>query len=282
MKTALALGTFDGLHDGHRAVLEAVLPYNSIAVSFRLPPKAVLSGAPKLLMTPADKLRSLKKLGIKNVELLDFEEVRSLEATEFLDMLVHRFSPKLISCGYNYRFGKNAAGDTRLLKEYCKEKGIDFVCHDCVCSADGTPISSTALRTMLKNGELQKANSHIYGGFSFSAPVLHGDERGRTIGFPTINQKYPDVLVPIKFGVYAVKVIIEDEEYNGIANIGVRPTWKTEHIMSETYIENFSGDLYERLVTVKPLAFLRGETVFSSVDELKSTIINDIDRMHNL
>lgn len=275
MQTAIALGTFDGLHEGHRAVLDAILPYNSVAVSFRLPPRAVMSGKTELLMTPADKLAALKGYGIKQVELLDFEEMRGIEPLQFLNKLKKRYAPSLISCGYNYRFGKNAEGDTEVLRSFCRSNGIAFHCTDCVLDG-GKPISSSAIRSLLRKGELERANRQIYGGFGFSAPVLHGDARGRTLGFPTVNQKYPDDLVALKFGVYTAKIVVDGQEYDGISNIGIRPTWRTDDIMSETYIKDFSGDLYDRTVTLKPQKFIRPERRFDSAEELRQTILRDI------
>ena len=278
MQTAIALGTFDGLHTGHRAVLDAILPYHSVAVSFRLPPKAVMSAKSELLMTPADKLKVLKEYGVKTVDLLDFEKTKDVEALDFLKQLKKRYSPSLISCGYNYRFGKNAEGNTTLLSNFCHDNNIEFHCADCVYDGD-MPINSTSLRTLIKEGEIERANKQIYNGFGFSAPVLHGDARGRTIGFPTVNQKYPSDLVPLKFGVYTSKVIIDGEIYDGISNIGVRPTWQTDDIMSETFIKDFSGDLYDRVITLKPQSFIRPERIFGSLEELRQTIIEDISHI---
>ena len=275
MKTAIALGTFDGLHKGHLAVLEKTLPFSSVAVTFRIPPKAVVSGHAELLMSTKDRLEALKKIGVKQIELLDFEKVCDLSPKEFLDFLYNKFSPALISCGYNYKFGKSAAGDTEFLRKYCEEKQIEFCCNECICEGND-PINSTLLRSRLRNGETELANTQIYGGFGFSAPVIHGDCRGRKIGFPTINQKYPENLVKVKFGVYVSKVFIGEKCYDSITNIGIRPTWRTDDIMSETHIKNFSGDLYEKTVTVKLIRYIRPERQFSSLEELQNTLNNDI------
>lgn len=275
MQTAIALGTFDGLHKGHQDVLNAVLPYSSVVVSFRYPPRSVMLGNSDLLMTPADKIAALKNYGIERVELYDFEEMRETSALKFLEDLKTKYQPCLISCGYNYRFGKNAEGDSEMLRSFCQTNGIEFHCSECVLD-NGKPINSTMLRNLIRNGEVEKANRQIYGGFSFTATVIHGDARGRTLGFPTINQKYPSDLVAPKFGVYAVKVLVDNEIFDGISNIGIRPTWKTDDIMSETYIKDFSGDLYDRMVTIKPFKFIREERKFNSFEELKSAIISDI------
>ena len=113
--------------------------------------------------------------------------------------------------------------------------------------------------------------------FSYTAEVITGDRRGRTIGFPTINQKYPDELLPVRFGVYKSKVILGGDMYDGITNIGIRPTWQTDYIISETFIKDFSSDVYGKTVTVMPLKFVRGEVVFSSAEELKKQIQSDME-----
>ena len=112
--------------------------------------------------------------------------------------------------------------------------------------------------------------------FSFSAEVIKGDSRGRTIGFPTINQKYPQELVKIKFGVYKTKVLVDGKEFDGVTNIGLRPTFESDYVISETYIKNFSGDLYGKTVRIIPCKFLREEKKFSSLLELKNQIEKDI------
>lgn len=275
MKRAIALGTFDGLHKGHRAVLS--LPEDSIkiAVVFPLPPKAVLSGEPCAIMTEREKAQALKKVGIDEIFTLDFDKVKDMPPEFFLEFLKEKFSPDLISCGFNYHFGKNAAGNTELLRDFCRCNGIELNCHGAV-SENGEPVSSTRIREYLKKGEIEKANGLLTFPFSFTAEVISGDRRGRTIGFPTVNQKYPRVLIPLKFGVYKSKILIDGKEYEGITNIGIRPTFKTDYIISETYIIGFSGDLYGKEITTVPTRFVRGEVEFSSVEELKNQIERDI------
>ena len=142
---------------------------------------------------------------------------------------------------------------------------------------NGTPLSSSYIRSLIKNGETQKANEFLYKPFSFTAAVQKGDQRGRTIGFPTINQHYPEYLVKPRFGVYKTKVLIDGNEYDGITDIGTRPTFKIDFVISETFVKNFSGDLYNKEITVIPVKFLRDEKKFSSIEELKEQIKKDLE-----
>lgn len=273
MNNAVVLGTFDGLHMGHRRVIEQAAGYNIIAVTFEFPPKMVGVGG-GLLMTPDARYSALKTLGVSRVEALRFEDVRDTCAEDFLNTIVEQFSPKLIVCGFNYRFGKGAVGDTKMLSRYCAEHGIEFKCCEPVTQGD-TVLSSSMIRDMIRGGD-SSAFGMVYDGFSFTAPVINGAHRGRTLGFPTINQEYPECLVKPKFGVYAVKVCFDGKTFDGIANIGHRPTYRTDGVFSETYIKDFSGDIYGKNVTVKPVRFIREERKFSSVDELKGAIAADI------
>lgn len=281
IKNAIALGTFDGVHKGHRAVLNLPEGYNKIAVSFSVPPKSVLSDESELITTTEDKCRILKNINIDEIYLLDFENIRDMRASEFLEFLYKKFAPCLISCGFNYRFGKNGEGNTETLQKFCEEKGIEFKCVSPVNTGD-IPVSSTLIRKMLASGEIDKANSLLTESFSFESEVISGDRRGRTIGFPTVNQRYPKELVRLKFGVYRTAVLIGEKRYSGITNIGIRPTYKSDYIISETYILNFSGNLYGKKIRIVPLEFLREEKKFSSLEELKKQIAEDIKNTDNL
>ena len=278
MKTALALGTFDGLHKGHREVLSLPNGCRKIAVIFPLPPKALITGKPLALMLPQDKETALKDLGIDEIFTLDFEKVRAIPPEDFLHFLTDKFSPELISCGFNYRFGKNAAGDKNLLEDFSKARGISLKCSEPV-TENGETVSSTEIRHFLQNGETEKANRLLYKPFSYTAEVVSGDRRGRMLGFPTVNQRYPQCLLPPKVGVYVSRVTVDGREYDGITDIGVRPTFKTDYIISETFIKDFSGDIYGDTVTVSPRRFVRGEVKFSSVSELKAQINADLKEL---
>lgn len=275
MKNALCLGTFDGVHIGHRQVLSLPDDCRKIAVTFVKSPKSVISGVCEAILTFEDKCRLLKKAGIDEIYPLEFQKVRDIPADEFLNLLYKKYNPAVVSCGFNYSFGKNGEGNTKLLSDFCRDKGIELKCVAPV-TVDGETVSSTIIRNYLKNGETERANALLFEPFSFTAPVKKGDQRGRTIGFPTINQQYPKELVKIKFGVYKASVIADGKEYLGIANIGVRPTYPSDYFISETFIKNFSGDLYGKNVKIIPLKFLRDEKKFSSLDALKKQIAQDL------
>ncbi len=277
-KTAIALGTFDGVHKGHRTVLSLPSDCHKTVVTFNEPPKATFSGEKQLIMTPKDKFRVLKSIGIDEIFVLDFEAVKDMPAQEFLDMLRIKYSPSIISCGYNYRFGKNGNGNVQLLNEYCAKNQIELMCADPVMS-EGENVSSTLIRNMLKNGDILKASKLLSEPFSFEAPVITGDRRGRKIGFPTINQRYPNELVKLKFGVYKTKISFENKEYVGITNIGIRPTFVSDYIIAETYIKDFAGDLYGKDIRITPLCFLREEKKFSSLEELSVQIKKDLEKI---
>lgn len=276
MKTAVALGTFDGLHSAHREVLNLPNGYKKVAVSFKKPPKMVISGQDELLLTEADKCQYLKELGIEEIITLDFNEVRNNSAESFLNHLKNEIGADYIACGFNYRFGKNGAGNIDLLSDFCNKNGIELKVSKPYLLSDGTLLSSSHIRSLLKSGEVEKANDFLYKPFSFKARVEKGDQRGRTIGFPTINQKYPTDLVKPRFGVYKTEVLVVGEKYDAITDIGVRPTYETDFIISETFIKNFSGDLYGKEITVTPIKFLRDEKKFLNIEELKKQIEIDL------
>ncbi|MBR6503098.1 MAG: riboflavin biosynthesis protein RibF [Clostridia bacterium] len=275
MKTAIVLGTFDGLHAGHRAVIGQADGFYSIAVTFDTPPKSYFSGEAQLLMLPEDRAERLKKLGIDRVDIQDFGKIKDIEAKDYLEYLKKEYVPQRIVCGFNYRFGKNAAGDTSLIADFCSQNDIEFVCVPPTKVGD-TALSSTYIRNLIREGNVELASTMIYDGFSFTATVIHGDARGRNLGFPTANQLYPKDLIKLKFGVYLSRVEIDGKCYKAITNVGIRPTYQTDEVGCETFIKDFSGDIYGKQMKTELLKFIREEQRFSSIDELKKAIINDV------
>lgn len=275
MKTAIVLGTFDGLHAGHRAVIEKTQGFFSVAVTFDMPPKGVISGEAQLLILPDDRENRIKQLGINQVEMQDFNVIRRVAAADYLELLKSKYNPSRIICGFNYRFGYNAEGNTELLSEFCKNNDIEFICVPPV-EKNGKTLSATNIRNLIREGAVDEAAAQIYGGFCFTAPVMHGDMRGRTIGFPTANQIFPEKLVKPKFGVYITRVTIDGAQYSAITNVGIRPTYQTQTIGCETYIKDFCGEIYGKDMKLQFLRFVREEKKFSSLEELKNAILNDV------
>ncbi|MBR3835343.1 MAG: bifunctional riboflavin kinase/FAD synthetase [Clostridia bacterium] len=278
--TAVALGNFDGIHLGHSAVLEKTVEMSKDTLTATVmlfdehSLKAVSGEAPPMLMTDSERLEFLTQKGLR-VRTVSFADIRSLSPEDFVkNILVDRLNAKAVVCGFNYRFGKGASGDAKLLKKLCKAENIECITVDEVL-CDSLPVSSTAIRKAIENGDIVLANNMLGRAFGFGAVVVDGEKRGRTWGFPTINQHLPDGLVVPRFGVYESRVTIDGKEYKGVTNIGKRPTVGTDTVLSETHIIDFSGDLYGRDVFVSLIRFIRPEKKFSSFDKLALQIKND-------
>lgn len=273
-KYAIALGMFDGVHIGHKAVLDGAIKsgHKSVAVTFSsLPFKSGGS-----IMTAEEKREKLLAYGVDEVKFFEFDEIKDLEPTEFLDFICQKHNVAKICCGFNYRFGKKAAGNTQTLKNYCAENEIEFFeCPEVVC--DGETVSSTRIKELLLDGKAELAARLLGENFFFESEVIEGDKRGRTWGFPTINQLYPKAKATVKFGVYHTLLTIDGQKYHGVANIGIRPTYENNFVSSETYILDFSDNCYGKTVKCELVEFLRGEKKFSSKEELIDAIKQDAE-----
>lgn len=277
----LALGTFDGIHKGHLSVLNAALNLKELVpavVTFDEPPKRHTTGNfVPMLMSFEQRAEQLEKMGFAEIFVLEYDKVHNLTPQEFLDMLFEKYNVKAIVCGFNYRFGKGGIGDVAFLSSYCYNHGAEtIVCPETVFS--GQTICSTLIRNLIADGNISFANMLLLMPFGFKTEVVHGQKRGRTMGFPTINQKLDGNLVMPKFGVYASVVFFDGKEYPAVTNIGIRPTFELQTPMSETYIVGFDGDLYGKKVTVKLLEYLREEQKFDNLEALQSAIMSDSDK----
>ena len=275
---AVALGTFDGLHKGHMAVLNAALKFEAltpVAVTFSEPPKRKTSGNfVPMLLTVGDKLERLRKIGFKEIYILDYDEVHDLSPSEFLDTLFSKYDVRAVVCGFNYRFGKGGEGDAFFLSDYCRRHNAEAVIVPAF-EVSGQTVSSSLIRELIKNGDISFANMLLGHPYSFTNEVIHGEQRGRIIGLPTVNIPFDENLVLPKFGVYASSVEVDGKEYVAVTNIGIRPTFLLKKPLSETHIIDFDSDIYGNTVTVKLLQYIREEKCFDGLESLKRAIEED-------
>lgn len=275
---AAALGSFDGLHLGHRQVIGNTLSAPGLrpaVITFQQNPSGSLQKKPvPLLTTNEQKLALLEEMGVEVVYLLSFEQIRDMEPEDFVEALYRVCRVRALSCGFNFRFGKNGRGDAGLLKELCREKGMELSVTPPV-SVAGETVSSTRIRACLEQGDVQQAGQLLGRPFGYDFEVTHGRQLGRTWGTPTINQPFPQGYVLPRFGVYASLVEVEGQKYYGVTNIGVKPTVGSDCALSETWIPEFSGDLYGKKVPVELLDFIRPERKFDSLDQLKNEILEN-------
>lgn len=275
--TALALGMFDGIHIGHKAVLRAAIDSGlfPIAVTFFDTQK----NKTDLLMSPQKKKDALLGMGFKQVVMMNYDAVRSWLPLPYLSSLRMNFNPELICCGDNFRFGINASGDVKILENYCQSHGIKTKIIHAVKDENGNLVTSTNIRKMIMNGQVEEANKLMNNNFSFTQTVMRGDGIGHKLGFPTINQELPLELVVPKFGVYATKVSVNDQVFDAVTNIGIRPTRPSDTPICETHIIGFDGDIYDSAVTVRLEKFIREEQKFETTEQLAEAICNDIKKI---
>ena len=282
-KRAVALGSFDGLHKGHKAVLACALSYGErglvpCALLFASHPLLSLTGkAPEEILQPAVRDRILSAVGVEE-KFADFREVRNMSPSEFFEeILLGELDAGALCCGENYRFGARGSGDVAALGELCEKHGIPLSVAETVTQG-GEPVSSTRIRNAIKEGNISLANEMLGRPFGYEALVRHGYRRGHLIGAPTINQYFDKGFIVPKLGVYASCVKLEGKRYTGVTNIGLRPSFEDDDLRSETCILGFDGDLYGEYVEVELLEYLREEKKFSDMEQLKAQIAKDAEK----
>ncbi len=283
--TSIALGVFDGVHIGHRAVIgEAVRGAKNglLPTVFTFQTggeKPSHKKGQETILTADLKRKKLEELGVSVVYEIPFDTVKDDSPEYFAEqILFSRLNAKKIVCGFDFRFGKNAAGDTALLKRLCEERGIEVVVVPPMTDG-GQPISSTRIRHCLQQGDIVSANRLLGYEYCYDMVVVDGLKNGRKIGIPTINQEFdPGFLIP-KFGVYASKVSVGGKDLPGITNIGVKPTIQgVRSPLAETYIIGIDQNLYGQKIPVSLFHYLRAEQKFRDLDDLSATVKKDIDR----
>lgn len=289
-KSAVALGLFDGIHLGHRAVLNMALEQEKnglIPYVFTFNPVMVSKksrGEYGYIYTHLDKLRILSRLGFFwSIYSVSFQEVCGLSGEEFVkNILIDKLNVGFVCCGNDFRFGKNASCGVNELYELGRKYDFDIKIADDVI-LEGETVSSTAIRNMLLNGDVTKARQFLGAPYTINKTVIHGAELGRTIGFPTVNQLFSKGQLVPKYGVYASDVCIDGVWYRAMTNIGMKPTVNYNGIpLAETHIIGFSGDLYGRRIQTNIREFIRPEQKFDSVDELKRQIAEDMKDIQHI
>jgi riboflavin kinase/FMN adenylyltransferase len=287
----VAVGNFDGVHRGHQALIAeakrmADERHASLAVlAFEPHPQEFFRpSSESFRLTPfRAKARLIAEAGADILYALAFDaEMAAKTAQEFVqDVLVDGLAIGAIVVGADFQFGKGRAGNTTLLSYMGEMEGFGVTLFDPVLAHGAEKISSTEIRDALKAGRPDEAARLLGHFWSIEARVEHGDKRGRTIGFPTANMRLDDCLKPA-FGIYAVRAkILEDDTvvavHDGVANFGIRPMYETKVPLLETFLFDFTGDLYGKHLAVELIAYLRPEAKLDSLEALKTQIAKDSD-----
>ncbi len=263
----LVLGTFDGVHTAHQKIIKSAKNYYVIAVTFSEVPKAFLGADVKPIMPKTEKTRLLTAFGVDRVDYLDFSEYQNMPPETFLTLLKEKYSPTAICTGFNYRYGSLGAGNTETLKDFCNKNNIECITVNAV-EISGITVSSTKIREYITNGEIEKANSMLGFPYYIKGRVVDGEKRGRTLGFPTANQVYPENTVKLKQGVYSSNVIIDGKTYKAVTNVGNCPTFNKPQTVIESYVIGFGEDIYGKEIKTEFLRYMRPEIRFNSKEEL--------------
>jgi riboflavin kinase / FMN adenylyltransferase len=291
--TAIALGNFDGIHQGHRTVLRPIIDsfkstqkphiYPTV-VSFSPHPREFFTGGTLQLLTPIpQKAELLADLGIEQLVLLPFDrDLASLSPQQFVkQILVEQLQATFISVGVDFRFGYQREGTGTELQKIAADYGIEVLLnplHQYGDRQDQTVrVSSSLVRQALMAGDINTANLMLDRPYSLWGTVVTGQQLGRTIGFPTANLQLPAEKFLPRFGVYAVDVLLEQEKIKGVMNLGCRPTVAGAATIStvEVHLLNWTGDLYGQTLKVNLRKFLRPEQKFDSLEVLKQQISRD-------
>ena len=271
-KVAMALGTFDGVHLAHQFVIGRAVEWSrqhagtSMVFTFANHPLSLIHPhrVPPQLQTLAGKTAQIKNQGVTVLVRIPFTKaLLHLPPEDFVYLLATKIKPKHIVVGPNYSFGDKGAGNPAMLTGLCERYGIETeICPE--IHEQGVMVSSTVIRGLLASGEVEAAARLLGRPFELSGRVVHGDQRGRSLGFPTANmQPAPQILIPGK-GVYAVKVKVGSRYYNGLCNIGTNPTFVQGPLRVETHILDFDREIYGKPITTLFLGRLRAEKTFGS------------------
>ena len=279
----IALGNFDGVHRGHRAVIAAALDMAhklkrpAFAVAFEPHPRSFFSPhTPQFRLTDeTSKLRLLAGTGLDGAVVMTFNAGRAgTSAQDFIHHdLIERLGISGIAVGYDFHFGKGRVGSPALLQSEAPRLGIEVAVQAHV-DIDERPVSSTAIRMALAEGQIAEATAMLDGPWFVTGEVIHGEKRGRDLGYPTANIRL-DPQCGLRHGIYAVRVGLDGRLVDGVASFGRRPTFDNGAPLLEIFLFDFKGDLYGKVLDVAFIAYIRDELKFDSIDALVRQMNDD-------
>ena len=286
--TAVTVGKFDGMHKGHELLAQNIksksaIGYKSLVLSFDVSPNLTLGKKYfGQLITNEEKQSMLEREGIDIFLQCPFEaEIKELEPEKFIELLVDNFNMKYMTCGTDFHFGKKGRGDTALLKALADKYDFELEVIDKL-QANDRDISSTYIKDEILKGNVSFANSLLGYKYSLWGVVVHGNHLGRQFGLPTINLLPPDNKLLPPNGVYITEIYIDSRKYHGVTNIGTKPTVSGEKIVGvETHILDFDSDVYEKMVQVVFLEYIRPERKFENLDQLFNQMNKDKEQARN-
>lgn len=285
--SVVTVGTFDGVHKGHRALIETVVSKarerdaRSVVVTFDPHPREIINpgkGGIKLLTTLKERCEILEDMGVDVLLVIPFDRDFSLlTSEEFVRDIIHeKVGVSEFVIGYDHHFGRDREGTIDTIKKLGSELGFDSYVVSKQEMGDVTISSTVIRRTLAEEGDVKRASEYLDRNYLLNGIVMHGDERGRTIGYPTANLKpeHENKVIP-RNGVYAVKVRVENTWYGGMMNIGVRPTFGEDERTIEVNIFDFEEDIYGETIQVRFVDRIRDERKFGGVEELKAQLRSD-------
>lgn len=283
-ETAIALGNFDGVHIGHKKlILNMVENAKNLSLKpsillFDNHTKMVTSGqAPMCITSNIQKERLVKNLGVEIIYSINFDEnLMRLQPEEFVkNILVDKLNTKLVVVGFDYRFGHKASADVEVLKELGIKYGFKVIVLEPIY-IDDVIVSSTKIRELILEGNLELANIMLDRNYQLTGKVISGNKIGRTLGFPTANLELMDNYTIPKYGVYRTKTIIDDRTYLSATSVGYNPTFNNDNVKIECHIIDFEDKIYDQIIHVDFIEYLREEIKFDKLDDLINQIDNDI------
>ncbi len=283
-KTVITIGVFDGVHKGHQELISLLLQQQApdvtpVVLTFSNHPTEILSPnkVVQLITNSKKKINLIQQYGIHQVIPIEFtKELADVSAFDFCDVIIEALNPVGFVIGKDFSVGKGRTGDVEFLRELGAERGFKVHAIDDVI-INNEPVRSKLIRNELLEGNIPKANSLLGHMFQISGTVVHGNKRGRELGYPTANMNIDDRAITPSDGIYSTTTSFDGATYNSVTSIGTRPTFGLKQRLIETYIMDFKQDVYGQNLDIHFLDKIRGQVEFSTIEELIAQIESDVE-----